>query len=99
MTTKLTKIVLGLALIAALVPGAGCDERDFINGGHGDEGSWTGVFVDLGCFSGCGGYDVTDEYYVEETYTETTTYYDGGYDGYYPDDGGYYDDWKAKSRD
>lgn len=101
MTSKLTKIVLSVALMAFLATAAGCDEREW--GSSRDRyGSWSDAFFNFDFFgSDCCGYEVYDEYYVEETYVETGYYdgYDVYYDdgGYYYDDGYYYgDDWKGK---
>ena len=96
MTSKLTKIVLSLALIAFVVSTAACDEREW-GRSRGHDGSGSDAWFNFDFIgSDCCGYEVVDEYYVEETYIETD-YYDGYDDGGYYDAGGYYgDDWKGK---
>ena len=97
MTSKLTKIVLTLALITSVMSAAGCDERDL---GRSRGGSGSDAWFNFDLFgSDCCGYETVDEYYVEETYVEETYIETDYYDGYdvYPDDGSYYgDDWKGK---
>lgn len=87
MTRKLTKMVLSLAVIGALVPlmGSDCDDRGYY--GAFDYGyGWLPSFG--------GGYGYYESGYEESYYEES---YDYGYDDYYYDD--FYDDgwwWKKK---
>ena len=99
MKRKLTKRLLGLALLGFIIPAAGCDLRD---------SSYA-----LGSFSNVAlGFDVTPAFgafdYFEEEYEVTefgfdffddSSGYDDGYydDGFYDDGFGYYDDWKKKN--
>ncbi|MBN2473172.1 MAG: hypothetical protein JXB62_01090 [Pirellulales bacterium] len=103
MGKRLTRIVLGLAMIGILLPAVGCKPRNSGHSGGYYDGSYTDVFFGLDWLPGFGGYEVWDEstyqeyeyydeyyedYYYDEYYEDY--YYDDYYDGYWDD--GYWDD-------
>ncbi len=98
MRRNLTTTLLSLALIAVILPSAGCP--------HG-LGSYTSVVVGVGSyfpdfFSGFFDDGCIDCGYIDGGYVEDTSYFDTGYvvdtGGYYDVglDGYYGDDWKTK---
>ena len=98
MCAKISKVVLGLMLVALLAPTMGSDG---CHRGHG--GSYTDVSIGLDVLPSFGFSDwgFSDSYYEETYYSESSydsgTYYDGSYDNGSYDDGSYSNDWKAKN--